>query len=826
MIYPTDFEYKTGFDRIRELLNTSCQSELGRQEVTNMEFCSNPEILSVLLQETNEAKSILQMEDNFPLSHYYNPLPYLEKIKTEGTFIEVEEIKELRFSLETIKSIIRFFKDIKDNTYPRLKTLAGRFHYFPAISENIGRIIDKQGKIKDNASAKLSELRKEVKTRQSMVSKKIQSILLHARKEGLVDEDAEITIRDGRPVIPVIASNKRKLGGLVHDESASGKTTYIEPSEIVELNNKIKELEYAERREIIKILTDFSDTLRPYLTDLIESYLVLGKFDFTFAKARLAITLNANMPILENKYSFHWKNAIHPLLYISHKSLEKSVVPLTIYLTEKDRLLLISGPNAGGKSVCLKTVGLLQYMLQCGLLVPMSENSEVGMYEHIFIDIGDDQSLDNDLSTYSSHLLNMKYFTRHANEKTLLLIDEFGTGTEPQLGGAIAEAILEDLNEKKSFGVITTHYANLKHFANNTPGITNGAMLFDMNKIEPTYQLAVGKPGSSFAIDVARKIGLSEEILKNASEKIGEDKINFDKHLREIARDKRYIENKRTNIRKVEKTLENLYGKYSDELEDLIKQRKKIIAEAREEANDILKETNKRIEGTIRQIKESKADKEKTKALRAEFDKYKAGEKEKSSDTDSPFKKKMKEIKHAEKKLYEKNPELKKQIEVPKTENKPLQEGDLIRLSGYDTVGEIIEISGNNIIVAFGQLMTTVKMDKIERVSESEKKNTQRKSAGSYTNTLHERKLRFKPEIDIRGKRANEAIDLIRDFIDDAIMVASPQITILHGKGNGILRQLIRDYLRTVDVVKTFRDDHPDRGGAGITIVELDYSYD
>jgi DNA mismatch repair protein MutS2 len=598
---------------------------------------------------------------------------------------------------------------------------------------------------------------------------------------------------------------------------------FIEPSEIVEINNEIRELEYAERREILRILVDVADDLRPFLDDLLLLYVQLGRIDFLRAKAMVCIRLKGVKPVLSDNKTIHWKNAVHPLLYLAHQKEDKEVVPLDIRMDRKNRILLISGPNAGGKSVCLKTVGLLQYMLQCGIPAPMSENSEFMLFSQIFIDIGDEQSLENDLSTYSGHLLNMKHFLRSADKDTLILIDEFGTGTEPALGGAIAEAILEEFNHKEVFGLITTHYANLKHFASETSGIINGAMLFDTEKIKPLFILSVGEPGSSFAIEIARKIGLPENLLQLASEKVGADYVNFEKHLREIIRDKKYWEDKRQRIRRVERTLDDLYLNYNNELEELQKDRKKILNEAKAEAKLLLKEANRKVEKTIREIKESNADKEKTRTVRKEMEKYRL-EFDKEKSAGDKYTAKIEEIRRAGKKLADKSPELER-AQVSRTKEKSAEKrnlgiGDLVRMKDLDTVGEVLEISGKNIVVAFGSMITTIDSSKLEP---AEHKAKSKKSAARVSSDkLQKKKLNFKPEIDVRGKRADEALAIVQDFIDDAVMVSVKNLKILHGKGNGILHSLIQDYLKTIPFIKSVRDAHIEHGGSGITLVDLD----
>ena len=777
------------------------------------------------LDLTEDMRQILLFEENFPEENYIDVTSSLSKIKTEGSCPELSELNDIRKSIATIKELERFFSAPENKEkYKTIGKEVSTLKYIPFIGDQINSILDKQGLVKDNASHELKNIRQQMKQKQVQVTRKMYSILKSAQQEGLADTDAEITLRDGRPVIPVAAGNKRLMNGLIHDESASGKTVFIEPGEVVALNNELRELEYAERREIIKILVSFADNVRPYIDDLLMAYDSLGQIDFLRAKAKLAHRINGVKPILKNTMGLEWRSAVHPLLFLTHSSENKEVIPLDIKLDEMNRILVISGPNAGGKSVCLKTVGLLQYMLQCGLLVPVKENSEFCIFRSIFIDIGDEQSLENDLSTYSSHLLNMKQLIRSADENTLVLVDEFGSGTEPALGGAIAEAILDEVNSKGSYGVITTHYANLKHFASETPGIINGAMLFDTQKIKPLYRLSIGEPGSSFAIDIARSIGLPEEILKKASEKVGGQYIDYEKHLREIIRDKKYWEEKRQRIRKVERTLDELYEKYNGELVDIQKERKQILAKAKDEAQGLIKEANRNIERTIREIRESTAQKEKTREAREQLEDFR----QQMNDSEIPaddYDKKIDEIQKAGKKLSTNSRELKEsKVNTRKSKLKvarELQVGDPVRMAGFDTVGEILEIHGKTLSVAFGSMITSVEREKLEPAEQSGNK---RKSSvrTSFSEDIQQRRLNFKQEIDIRGMRGDEAIAKVQKFLDDASFTGVRTLKILHGKGNGILRQLVRDYLSSSDFIRSFTDAHADRGGAGITEIQLD----
>jgi len=825
-IYPHNFETKIGFDRIREMLHAKCISSMGSEWVDEMHFQTNFKLLQSQLGEVEEFCRIVREYDNFPAVHYFDLREALQKIRIEGRFLEPSELFDLKRSLEAVRAVVTFFAKQEDEVFPRLKQKTSQVQIFPYIYDRIDTILNKFGKIRDNASSELSQIRKSIFNMQSSMSKRLHSILKQAQKDGWVEEDASISIRDGRAVIPVAAANKRKLKGIVYDESATGKTSYIEPNEIVEMNNEIRELEYAERREIIRILTDFSNDIRPYLEELSYSYDFLGEMDFIRAKALLAVEFDAIQPDFKKEPIIEWYHAIHPLLQKALQKENRKIVPLNIKLTEEEHILLISGPNAGGKSVCLKTTGLLQYMLQCGMLIPLSEGSRTGIFNQLFIDIGDEQSLENDLSTYSSHLINMKHFVRNSNEKTLVLIDEFGTGTEPMLGGAIAEAILDNLNQQGAFGVITTHYTNLKHFASSVDGIVNGAMLYDSQHMNPLFQLEIGKPGSSFAFEIARKIGLPEEILEKATEKVGKDHIDFDRNLRQINRDKRYWETKRMKIRKVEKILDDTAESYQSELQEIQKQRKEILRKAKEEADALLRDVNKRIENTIRDIKNAQADKEKTRLARKELEALKKEVSKKSAADDEKILGKINKLKQQEEDRNKRRPEEhKKPIQKEKLEERiEMRPGDKVRLKGQDTIGDLVEINEKNAVVAFGQLMTTMPRENIERISNNEAKKLDKKKYSRPSvlgENYSERRLSFKPDIDVRGKRVDEAISKITEFIDEAIMFEVGQLRILHGKGNGILKETIRDYLRAEPMIRNFKDEHVDFGGAGITVVTL-----
>lgn len=816
MIYPDNFEQKIDFHKIRKLISDRCLSPLGEEKVEEMKFTSSFDEIQTLLTQTEEFVRIKEEEDNFPLDSFFDMRLVLKRINAAGSWIDQGALSELRRSLKTINAIVSFFqhKEEKDVKYPHLMILAENIVTFPDITKKIDQILDNYGQIKDNASQSLSSIRRELTRTMSSISGSLNSILRKAQAEGYVEKDVTPSMRDGRLVIPVNPSHKRKIKGIVHDESASGKTVFIEPSEVVEANNRIRELESEERREIIKILTEFTNYLRPYLPELLDSYDFLAKIDFIQAKASFALYSGGIKPPMENRQMIDWVNAVHPLLDIALKKQNRKLVPLDITLQDDKRILVISGPNAGGKSVCLKTIGLLQYMVQCGLLIPLKENSTVGVFEDIFIDIGDEQSIENDLSTYSSHLMNMKYFEKWCSDKSLLLIDEFGSGTEPQIGAAIAEALLGRFNSRKSFGLITTHYQNLKHFANENEGVINGAMLYDRHEMKPLFQLSIGNPGSSFAVEIARNIGLPDYVIADASEIVGSDYINMDKYLQDISRDKRYWERKRDEIRREKKRLDGVTSKYESELEDINKQKKEILADAKKQAEQMLAESNALIENTVRQIKEAEADKEKTKQARQKLDNFKRKVESTNIDDGVPSNK------EGTKRSLKKNGLKQKPTKV-KQDNKikEIEAGDTVRLKGQTTHGEVLEVSGKKATIAFGMIKSTVEIGKLERLSSNQIKKE--KKSSNTRDILHERKLNFRQDIDVRGMRGDEALQAVMYFVDDAIQLGVSRVRILHGTGTGALRQIIREYLGTVSGVTHFQDEHVQFGGAGITVIDL-----
>lgn len=838
MIYPHNFEPKIGFEQIRLILKEKCLSTLGEERVTDMAFSNQFQEIEERLEQTEEFVRILQEADNFPAQYFFDVRPSIKRIRIEGMYLDEQELFDLRRSLETIRDIVRFLlkedeEQDSSNPYPALRRLAEDILTFPQLITRINNILSPYGKIKDNASPELARIRRELSSTMGSISRTLNSILRNAQSEGVVDKDATPAMRDGRLVIPVAPALKRKIKGIVHDESASGKTVFIEPAEVVEANNRIRELESDERREIIRILTVFSDELRPSIPDILLSYEFLAEIDFIRAKALFAEETHALKPDLADKQVIDWATAIHPLLQMSLAKHGKKVVPLDITLNGQQRILIISGPNAGGKSVCLKTVGLLQYMLQCGLLIPVHESSHAGIFDSIFIDIGDEQSIEDDLSTYSSHLTNMKIMMKHCNERSLILIDEFGGGTEPQIGGAIAEAVLKRFNQKGSFGVITTHYQNLKHFAEDHEGVINGAMLYDRHQMQALFQLQIGNPGSSFAVEIARKIGLPEEVIADASQIVGSEYINADKYLQDIVRDKRYWENKRQSIRQREKQMEETIARYQKEMEDLQASRKEIIRKAKEEADHLLQEANARIENTIRSIKEAQAEKERTRQARQELTDFRQSIEETGNrEEEERIARKMEKLREKQNRKKSKKSPVLSEAEV--AQRKAQEEakrrtgivpGSVVKMKGQTVAGEVLEINGKNVTVAFGNLKTTVHIDRLEPTNALPKQNElSTKSTFISTQTqdsMHEKKLHFKQDIDVRGMRGDEALQAVTYFIDDAILVGVPRVRILHGTGTGILRTLIRQYLQTVPGVRNFADEHVQFGGAGITVVNL-----
>lgn len=841
MIYPSNFENKIQFSEIRSLLKGYCLCQLGKDKVDEMAFSGDVAVINTMLRQTREFRRLQEESDDFPLQFFFDMRESVKRIRLEGTHLEENEIFDLRRSLETIAAIVRFLDRGSDEgvyDYPTLHELTDGVLTFPEILRRIDQILDKYGKVKDSASPALADIRMQLHKAEGSVSRTLYSILRAAQSEGLVDKDVTPTVRDGRLVVPIAPGLKRKIKGIVHDESSTGKTVFVEPTEVVEANNRIRELEAEERREVVRILVDFTKLVRPYVNEIIYAYLLLAEIDFIRARAEFAVLVGGIEPEVQAAPVIDWISSRHPLLWLALKKQNKPVVPLDITLTRDRHILIISGPNAGGKSVCLKTVGLLQYMLQCGLSVPMSERSTVGVFKNLMIDIGDEQSIENDLSTYSSHLLNMKNMMRQANDGTLLLIDEFGTGTEPQIGGAMAEAVLNQFVKKQAWGVITTHYQNLKHYADSHDGIANGAMLYDRHEMRPLFQLAIGQPGSSFAIEIARKTGIPEEVIKEASEMVGSDYIQSDKYLQDIVRDKRYWENKRQNVHQREKELERTVARYEKEIADLEQSRKDILRKAKEQAEELLKESNKKIENAIREIRESQAEKEETKRIREELNEFKAGVSEiDAKANDDLIAKKIRQIqerKERHKKHKDEKAERERQAaaklreaasKAAKKEGRNLEVGDSVKIRGLSTVGKIESMDGKNATVIFGGMRTKMPASRLEYVDMAEAKKEDVAPVFNVSRetreTIDNRKLNFHQDLDVRGMRGDEALNAVMYFIDDACLVGMSRVRILHGKGNGILRQLIRQYLATVPSVTSFRDEHVQFGGAGITVVDI-----
>ena len=842
MIYPKTFESKIGFNDIRALLRERCLSPLGKELVDNMSASADAKVINEWLAQVREFRHLQEEADDFPMQYFFDVRQSVSRLRLEGTHLDESELFDLRRSLDTICGIVNYLNRPDDegesHPYPTLHRLTEGVQTFPQLVQAIDRILDKFGKIKDSASPELANIRRELARTEGSISRTLYGILRTAQSEGLVDKDVTPAIRDGRLVIPVTQGLKRRIRGIVHDESASGKTVFIEPAEVVEANNRIRELESDERREIIRILTEFAKTVRPHVKPILESYMFLAAIDLIHAKAQLAQLIKGIEPDVKPHPHIDWIHAAHPILQLSLEKQGKSVVPLDIMLTSEKRILIISGPNAGGKSVCLKTVGLLQYMLQCGLSIPASERSRTGVFSNIFIDIGDEQSIENDLSTYSSHLTNMKQMMRHANDATLLLIDEFGTGTEPQIGGAIAEAVLKQFCAKGAYGVITTHYQNLKHFADSHEGVVNGAMLYDRQQMRPLFQLSIGQPGSSFAIEIARKIGLPEEVIRNASEIVGSDYIQSDKYLQDIVRDKRYWENKRQNIHQREKSLEQTIARYENEVKELQQSRKDILRKAKEQAEELLRDSNRMIEKTIKDIRESQAEKAETKKIREELEAFKAEVKDiDTAANDEMIARKMRQIQ--ERKARREKRKKDKENEKLKMNNEKsageaysplstlptsLSQGDTVRIKGLTSVGKIESIDGKMATVIFGDMRTKMRTERLEHAEMPKREEPKTYAAVSRDTreAIDNRKLNFKQDLDVRGMRGDEAITAVTYFIDDAILVGMSRVRILHGTGSGILRQLIRQYLATVPAVTSFRDEHVQFGGAGITVVDLE----
>lgn len=869
MLYPKNIESKLGFDKVREMIKAQCLSTLGKSLVDCMAFTDDAGQINQWMSQIREMRAIAEGSEAFPLVNCFDMREALKRVRIQNTWLEVSELFDIKRSMETINALVDFLYQgepietdsheedpnlpvLRKWLYPALHELADGVATFPILVQQINQIIDKFGHLRDNASPELFRIRKELSATASSISGLLNRILRSAQSDGVVDKDVTPTLRDGRLVIPVVPSMKRKIQGIVHDESATGRTVYVEPTEVVEANNHIRELEAQERQEVIRILTVMSSRIRPHARELLDSFAFLAQMDFIQAKARLAQTMDAFEPEVQPTPLIDWIRARHTLL---EAHLKDRIVPLDIMLKPDERVLIISGPNAGGKSVCLKTVGLLQYMLQTGLSIPVWSRSRCGIFKDVMIDIGDEQSLENDLSTYSSHLMNMKVMMRQASDRSLILIDEMGTGTEPQIGGAIAESVLEEFCQHGAWAVITTHYQNLKHFAKSHDGVVNGAMLYDRHEMRPLFQLAIGRPGSSFAIEIARKIGLPEKVIRHASDIVGSDYIQSDNYLQDIVRDKRYWEQKRATIHEKEKELQRRIEQYESGVSDVARDRKAILDKARQQAEDLLRESNKRIENAIRTIKEEQAEKEATRQIRAELDAFKQTvsddswqDKAKRKDagllTDEDFQKKVEQIEARKRRKAERKAKRAKEAQTAatapeaKAADRPLAVGDEVRLKGLQSKGILERISGRNAVVAIGGMHTSVPLERLQLAAaakdgnaDGEGKKTKMDELAdklqSYRvshvtqDTIDEHRKNFRQDLDVRGMRGDEALTAVRYFIDDAILMGVPRVRILHGKGNGILHQLIRQYLSAEPSVTSYHDEDVRFGGAGITVVDL-----
>lgn len=818
-------EAKLGFDKVRRIISDRCLTDYAAGRVENEEFSTDVTEISNRLMLTDEMRLIMMFEDSFPTTGYIDAIPFLEPLQKAGSCIDQLSLGKLKTTTDTIRRLLHFFHNIKDGVYPKLKRMASHISSYPEIQRRIESILDKYGDIKDSASDHLFEIRSSLRSKEAAISKRATAILQKAQQEGIVDADASVNIRDGKFLIPVNSSSKRKLQGFVYDESASGKTTFIEPSEIIELENDILSLRFDEEREIQKILYGFTEFLRPYIPELLSAASFVGEIDFLMAKAQTALDFIAGMPVVSHDGSLSLRKARHPLLEKALKNDGKKMVPLTITLTDKKRILLISGPNAGGKSVCLKTTGLLQYMFQWGMLIPTSETSELPVFDRIFVSIGDNQNIENDLSTYSSFLVEMREMLSCADGRTLVLIDEFGSGTEPAAGGAIAEAILSEIDRRGVYGVITTHYTNLKLYASAVESsVTNGAMLYDSSKIEPMFKLEIGLPGNSFAFELARKMRLPESIVKDAENRAGEEFVGIERNLRKIARNRRALDEKLQKVKNSDKALTGLTEKYQKELEDIRQMKEDILAEARREAERIVKDAGKQVEKTIRDIKEAQAEKEQTKAARQELQGFLGAlEQRKAKDK----KTKDEYIDRKIDQLQKRNARRKETAggsEQKQQKAGPLKVGEKVRVIDNNMVGEVAKVSAKSVTVIIGNISSTMAPSRLERISSNEFREASRKSfepaRQKVDTSITERKLNFSPELDIRGERLSDALNIVTHYIDDAIMLGMGSVRIIHGKGSGVLHEEIQKYLRTIPGISV-SDEDIRNGGSGVTVVKL-----
>ena len=840
----TRLEQKIGFDRIRQIISDRCSTSYAVERTATETFSTNPSHIRRRLTLTDEMRLIMMFEDSFPSGGFIDCIDFLKPLERTSAAIDLISLRKLKTMLDTLRRVTSFFESVKDGVYPNLKRMSSKVMNFPEIQRRIDLILDRYGDVKDTASEELYNIRRTLREKEGTISRRMSAILRKAQEEGIVDSDAGVSIRDGKMLIPVSAANKKKIPGFIYDESATGKTAFIEPAEVVELDNQIKELRFAEQREILRILLEFTDFLRPYIPYLLDAAKYLGEIDFIMAKAQIALDFIAGMPVISDNGEMNLRKARHPLLERALKKERKEIVPLTATLTPQKHILLISGPNAGGKSVCLKTVGLLQYMFQWGMLIPTSETSEMLVFDRIMVDIGDDQSIDNDLSTYSSFLGNMKEMLSKADEKTLVLIDEFGSGTEPAAGGAIAEAILNELDKRGTYGVITTHYTNLKLYASADTGVMNGAMMFDVKNIAPLFKLEMGLPGNSFAFELARKMGLPEAIIKDAESRAGEEFVGIERNLRKIARNRKALDEKLERIRHTDKTLENITDKYQKELQQIKQLKKEILDEAKKEAEDIIKGANRQVENTIKTIEESQAAKEETQEARKELQDFMsilaARKAKEQKEKDDYIERKIQQIdarrerqkqrkarkadEQAEKQALELQAE-KERIEAFKSA--PLKAGEKVRVKDNGMVGEIVKVSAKAVIVTIGNISSKMPLDKVERITSNEfktavKETSRPVSSIKFDSSISERKLNFSTEMDVRGERLNDAIEKVTRYVDDAIMLGMPSVRIIHGKGTGVLRDELQKLIRTMPGVAGVRDEHIQFGGTGVTIVTFE----
>ena len=837
-------EQKLGFDRVRAAIADKCSTAYAASRVADETFCTKENEIRHRLALTDEMRLVMMFEESFPTAGFIDCLDFLRPLERPGVNIDLVSLRKLGTMLGTLRKVSAFFSGIKDGVYPSLKRLVSTMESFPDVQRRIDSILDRYGNVKDTASDALYDIRKSLHEKEGAISRRMAAVLKKAQQDGLVDEDAAVSMRDGRMLIPVPAVNKRKIQGFVYDESATGKTSFIEPAEVVELDNAIKELQFAEQREILRILVEFSDAVRPSVPALCSAAEVLGELDFLMAKAQYSLEIIAGMPVISSDGSLNLRKARHPLLEKALRREGKQIVPTTASLTQDKHILLISGPNAGGKSVCLKTVGLLQYMFQWGMLIPTSETSEMMVFDRIMVDMGDDQSLDNDLSTYSAFLANMKEMMAEADSKTLVLIDEFGSGTEPAAGGAIAEALLAEMDRRGVYGVITTHYTNLKLYASGDNGVVNGAMLFDARNISPLFKLEMGLPGNSFAFELARKMGLPEDIIKDAESRAGEEFVGIERNLRKIARNRKALDEKLEHIKATDKTLENITDRYQKELLEIKQLKKDVLDQARAEAQEIISGANRQVEKTIRDIKESQAEKDATREARRELQDFMglfaARKEQEQKEKDEYIERKIKQLdarRERQKERREKKADenQKAQMELERQErqreeafrNAPLKVGEKVRVKSNGMVGEVVRVSDKAVQVTIGNIVSKLSRDKVERITSNEFKSATKEadrhvSRIKVDSSISERKLNFKPELDVRGERVMDAMDKVTRFVDDAVMLSVGSVRIIHGKGTGALREEIQKLLRTMPSVTAVSDEHIQFGGTGVTIVKLD----